>query len=161
MNVIGIDPGKTNPGGCKLARSRGGLWTILELPRWTDDHDAIGWLDKQMIARDPELGGICVENVSGAMARKKHGYGSMDIVEIIGAARLVARHLNIPLIRVAPQTWRLRTTGSGKATKHQVQTMLKRFVSNWPEGKTNLNQSDSMAIAIAGTHRHLLRAVTR
>lgn len=147
MIVLGCDPGTRNV-GLSLVRRLPSGWTLVDAPVLHSDDEAIDWLARPEL-RDMGLRCICVESVSWSHAVKTQGHGSSDLVQIVGAARLLARQLRIPCVSVAPMTWRKAIAGSGRATKAQVREALRRQVSGIPK-VFGLNRSDATAIAVAG-----------
>jgi Holliday junction resolvasome RuvABC endonuclease subunit len=92
---------------------------------------------------------IAVEKIDHVVMTKTHGYGSMKLLECVGAAKMFALMHRVPLVQIAPNTWRKAVTGSGKATKEQCRQVLRRTVVGFPK-EAGLDRSDACAIAIAG-----------
>jgi Holliday junction resolvasome RuvABC endonuclease subunit len=144
---IGHDPGTRNPGLAVVQRVARG-WKIIHLPVITSVEQLLEELTE--IGQSVDVRCVSSEAVAWSLHRKSQGYGSGGILRSVGAVELFARQLRIPFVTVAPNTWRKRITGNGRASKQQVRACLSRTVKNWPLRMPSLNRSDAVAIAIAG-----------
>jgi Holliday junction resolvasome RuvABC endonuclease subunit len=145
--ILGADPGVSNP-ALALVERLGVGWRFIASPVLHSDDEAIAWICDQPL-QSMGLRCIAVEDIRWSFAAEGHGRGSGDLPELVGALRLLARQLRIPIVRVRPQTWRSAVGGSAKATKQQVREWVRRQVSGLP-ATLGLNRSDAIAIAIAG-----------
>ena len=71
-----------------------------------------------------------------------------------GAALVCAAHHQLPIGQYAPRRVKIATTGSGRATKEQVQYMVQRILGI-DQPPTPLDASDALAVAIC--HHQTLR----
>ena len=71
-----------------------------------------------------------------------------------GAALVCAAHHHLPIGQYAPRRVKIATTGSGRATKEQVQFMVQRILGI-DQPPTPLDASDALAVAIC--HHQTLR----
>ncbi|MCH7939770.1 MAG: crossover junction endodeoxyribonuclease RuvC [Candidatus Marinimicrobia bacterium] len=71
-----------------------------------------------------------------------------------GAALVCAAHHHLPIGQYAPRRVKIATTGSGRATKEQVQYMVQRILGI-DQPPTPLDASDALAVAIC--HHQTLR----
>lgn len=71
-----------------------------------------------------------------------------------GAALVCAAHHHLPIGQYAPRRVKIATTGSGRATKEQVQYMVQRILGI-DQPPTPLDASDALAVAIC--HHQSLR----
>ena len=149
--VYGHDPGTKNPGSALLRRA-GNVWEVLRVPVLSSLDDLLGEL--HFILQSPELrpSVVSVESVAWSLhaANTGKGHGSGRILESVGAVRLFAKLLGVPVTEFAPVQWRKKVTGSGKATKEQARAIVERTVANLPPRKLGLNRSDAICIALAG-----------
>lgn len=146
MIVLGLDPGTSGIGLATLSRT-GQQWTILRLPVL----HSLDELVQELAAihhSGLEVGVCCVETVAWSLHAKDQGHGSGRILESVGALRAFAGIHRIPIVEVAPATWRKLATGSGRSTKEQCRAALARRVQGWPKGTIGLNRSDAVAIAM-------------
>jgi Holliday junction resolvasome RuvABC endonuclease subunit len=157
VRILGIDPGTSNPGLALINYDNSGLfhtpWRIFDSPICKSLDD----LYTEMIAK-AALGIDCVavENVDASTFHSKNGCGSGLILKAVGAAELLAKTLNVPIISVASNTWRKAITGNGRASKEDVAKALRLLCRGWPTMKNgepkdiSKNRTDAMAIAITG-----------
>jgi Holliday junction resolvasome RuvABC endonuclease subunit len=85
---------------------------------------------------------------------ENYSYGSpghlADLGELNGMFRLFIHHYDKPVDYMAPSSIKKFVTGSGKATKREVQADLSKYILNFEDIKfNNLDESDAAAVGVA------------
>jgi crossover junction endodeoxyribonuclease RuvC len=159
MKVLGIDPGLRIAGyGCISLESNSKTPTIIEAGAILLDVDkSISYRLKQLYN---DLSEIIAEHAPDLIAvetiftHKSHLSTAMIMGHARGVILLAGEQANIPLIELAPTEIKKSVTGSGKATKEQVQHAVTGLLAltKTPEPP---DVADALAIAItAGFREH-------
>lgn len=73
---------------------------------------------------------------------------AMKVAEVRGALIYIATRANIPIIEMHPGAAKIALTGYGKATKDQMEFMVKKLI-DLPEGKRIDDEFDAIALGLA------------
>jgi len=150
--ILGIDPGTANPGVAVVKRDVAGKWFLLHSPILKSEDEFLKEI--ATIQRQFVLQGIACEAVGNAGAFKdvKQTGAAARIVGAEWIAKFLGIQLRVPCTLVAPSTWRLALTGSGKSTKKDVHRVIRLMVDGVPP-LCSEHRLEAMAIAIAGARR--------
>jgi len=151
--VIGIDPGIK--GG--IAILRGSVVDVIPIPVVDGDVDVqqlVRWI-QQKTTNDAFIGG---ENII-AYVEKTWGFskGSIAIAKlnyVAGVMYGMLGCLDIPVVRVAPATWRKGLFGTAKVTKQDALDWCSNRYSEL--NITNHNLAESICIAVYGHEKENL-----
>lgn len=150
MRVLGVDPGLTRC-GLGVVESRSGRRAVLvavdvvRTPaqadlarRLLEVSQAVGdWIDQT----HPDV--VAVERVFS-----QHNVSTvMGTAQAAGVAILAAAQRDVPVVMHTPSEVKAAVTGSGRAGKTQVATMVTRILS-LPAAPTPADASDALALAI-------------
>ena len=76
-----------------------------------------------------------------------------------GVICLVLAEAEIPIVPLTATTVKQRLTGGGHASKEQVQRMVLRLTGLAPDDRLKLDETDALALALAGLHQTTRRLV--
>ena len=154
MVIMGLDPGSRRTGYGVLT-ARGSDLRLVETgviaPRRSASlgerllvlHDGLA---ERLERLRPDVVAL-EESFVGRHARAAlilgHARGSL-IVAVLAAG--------LPLHEYAPRLVKLAATGSGRASKEQIQAMVPRLVAGVPEA-LSADEADALAVAICHAHR--------
>ena len=149
MKILGIDPGTATTGfglitkeGPKLAKVDCGVISTskdLEMPKRL----SILYNDLQEIVRAHKPDVMAVEKLFFT----NNITTAMTVSQARGIVLLVASQNNIPIAEYTPLQVKMSATGYGKATKKQVQEMVKKILKLTVIPKPD-DAADALAIAI-------------
>ena len=149
MKILGIDPGTATTGfglisktGAKLTLSDCG---VISTPKTLD-------MPKRLTILFDDLTEIIKHHQPDAVAVEKLFFTSnittaMSVSQARGIILLVAAQQNIPVAEYTPLQVKMSATGYGKATKKQVQEMVKKILKLNTTPKPD-DAADALAIAI-------------
>lgn len=157
MKVIGIDPGSTRLGWAVLESVNGNvkyvISNVLDLSKRDMDLKAkLHTIYKYVYSKLSEFQcDVCVieevfVNVNPKSSMKLL-YARGVILSAVGAYSM-DHHIDV--IEVAPTTIKKAVTGNGKASKENVDNMLKHCVKNIALASKFYDESDAIAIAYTG-----------
>ncbi len=165
MRVLGIDPGlrltgyaclEVNPddptrlpgiieaGVFRFGRGRSISDRLTEL---ADD------LDGLLARTSPELA-----TVEALFAHYAHPKTAITMAHARGVILLALHRAGIEMIEVAPKEAKKSLTGSGRASKEQVQSAV-QIVLDLPEPPEPPDVADAIAIALSGVRRHAIASI--
>lgn len=166
MRVLGIDPGLRITGyGCvegdpwRPAIVDAGVFRLDKVARAADDAETISArlleLDRdlrELIERvQPEA--VAVE---GMFTNLKHPGTVIKMAHGRGVVLLAVRRAGLPLIELKPAVVKKSMTGSGQATKEQMQASVQQLFG-LPELPKPADVADALAIAVAGMQRAMVQ----
>lgn len=154
---MGIDPG-TNITGYGIIRAEGNNMSLLnygiiDLRRLEDDHPA---KLKRIFERVLSL---VEEFLPDELAIEAPFYGKniqsmLKLGRAQGVAMAAALHRDIPITEYAPKKVKMAITGTGNASKEQVNAMIEKLLKFKFDADTlTLDASDGLAVAVC----HLLQ----
>jgi crossover junction endodeoxyribonuclease RuvC len=157
MRVIGIDPGSSVTGygiveiegGRVCHLDNGGIIPRSNLPYSKRLDHIFTNLSKLIAEHKPEM--AVIENVFFA----KNARSSLVLGQARGVAVLAAVRAGLEIAEYAPTEVKLAVVGTGRATKHQVQNMVKAILKL--DEVAMEDASDALAIAICHCHAHKLK----
>ncbi|HTL46502.1 MAG TPA: crossover junction endodeoxyribonuclease RuvC [Verrucomicrobiae bacterium] len=152
MRILGIDPGTWNT-GVGIIDSEGNRakllhFQVISFPKGSE-------LSTRLLGIYTGLCGIIRDYAPEVMALENIFYckdlrAMIRIGEARACAMLAASEKNVPVVEYPPARIKQATTGSGKATKEQVQHMIQRLLSMKelppPDG------ADALAVALCHMH---------
>lgn len=155
MRVLGVDPGLTRCGLGVVEGSPGRplvpiFHGVLRTPAGSDVGPrlvalAVG-LEAAMALHRPDV--VAVERVFS-----QHNVRTvMGTAQAAGVAMLLATQRGIPVVLHTPSEVKAAVTGSGRADKAQVATMVARLL-RMPEAPTPADAADALALAICHVWR--------
>ena len=160
--VLGIDPGLVRTGWAVVepdgrgARVRGhGVIappTSDELPARL----AHGARELRLVLDEHQPGLVALEEVFTA---PRHPRSALLMAHMRGVICLVLAEANIPIVPLTATTVKQRLTGGGHASKEQVQRMVLRLTGLAPDARLKLDETDALALAVAGLHQTTRRLV--
>ena len=158
--VLGIDPGLASTGWALVARSgsslrvlaSGTLKTSPRTPHAERLHALFHGLS-QVIA-EHDVAGAAVESWFIHPVSK----AAMGMAEARGALLVAIANAGLEVVEYPPTEIKLAVTGSGRADKDQVRTMVTRLAKH--EAPSD-HAADAIAAAICFLHREPLRAAIR
>ncbi len=161
MRIVGIDPGLVRTGWAAVepSGSRGRVHayglitpaTDLELPARLADgaRQLRAVVDEQR----PEL--VVLEEIFTAA---RHPRSALLMAHMRGVICLVVQEAGVPLLPLTATTVKQRMTGSGHASKEQVQRMVLSLTGLDPGEVLRSDVTDAIALALAGLHHLLYQA---
>lgn len=160
--VLGIDPGLTRCGYGAVSREAGALVAVacgvVETDPRADLPDRLAALEAEVAALFAELrpAAVAVERLLFQQnLRTAVAVGQASGVVLAGAARG-----GIPVAHYSPNEVKLAVTGSGAASKAQVQAMVTRLLG-LATPPTPIDAADALALALCHAWGSSLREVTR
>jgi crossover junction endodeoxyribonuclease RuvC len=72
---------------------------------------------------------------------------AMKVAEVRGALLYIATRANVPIIELHPGATKIALTGYGRATKDQMEFMVKKLI-DLPEGKRIDDEFDAIALGL-------------
>jgi crossover junction endodeoxyribonuclease RuvC len=96
----------------------------------------------------PEL--VVLEEVFTA---PRHPRSALLMAHMRGAICLVLEEARAPIVPLTATTVKQRLTSSGHASKEQVQRMVLRMTGLTPTHRLRLDETDAIALALAGLHQ--------
>jgi crossover junction endodeoxyribonuclease RuvC len=136
--VVGVDPGTTTTGYGVVARIGGGAVSLLEcgVVR-TDAADPLGQRLRHIFEGIDE---VLRRHTADVLAVESVFFGrNVRSTVVLGHARaavlLAAALRDVPIAEYSPAEIKNAVTGTGRATKEQMQYMLQRMLNlrTWPE----------------------------
>lgn len=131
MIVVGVDPGAATTGYGVVARAGDGALTLLECGVVRTESDSPLALRLMQIYEG--LGDVLSRHGADAVAAEGVFYGRNARTTVIlgharGAVLLAATLRGVPVFEYSPAQVKNAVTGTGRATKEQVQFMVQRLL---------------------------------
>jgi crossover junction endodeoxyribonuclease RuvC len=155
MRALGIDPGLVRTGwaiveptgkdSVVLAHGVIAPPTGAELPARLAD--GARQLRQVLAAYQPDL--VALEEVFTA---PRHPRSALLMAHMRGAICLVLEEAGVPVLALTATTVKQRLTSSGHASKEQVQRMVLRLTGLESTERLRLDETDAIALALAGLH---------
>jgi crossover junction endodeoxyribonuclease RuvC len=156
MRALGIDPGLVRTGwaivepaghrSVVLAHDVIAPPTKAELPARLAD--GARQLREVLAAYQPDL--VALEDVFTA---PRHPRSALLMAHMRGAICLVLEEAGVPILALTATTVKQRLTSSGHASKEQVQRMVLRLTGLESAERLRLDETDAIALALAGLHQ--------
>ncbi len=163
MKVLGIDPGTAATGYGVVVRGDGGAVSLLEC----------GVIRTRSQAELPErlrqihegLGDVLARHSPDVVAVESIFYGKNVRTTVLlgqtrGAILLTAGLLDLPVADYSPAEIKNAIAGTGRATKEQVQFMVKKLL-RLKEPPSPSDAADAVAVALCHLHTGRLSALGR
>jgi crossover junction endodeoxyribonuclease RuvC len=155
MRALGIDPGLVRTGWA-IVEPTGKTSVVLahgviappiaaELPARLAD--GARQLRQVLAAYQPDL--VALEEVFTA---PRHPRSALLMAHMRGAICLVLEEAGVPVLALTATTVKQRLTSSGHASKEQVQRMVLRLTGLEATERLRLDETDAIALALAGLH---------
>ncbi|TSA52689.1 MAG: crossover junction endodeoxyribonuclease RuvC [Actinobacteria bacterium] len=159
LTVLGIDPGLTRCGYCVLHSVHTKSPQVVALGVMTTPPDA--QLQHRLFALQQDIEALIEETQPQAIAIEQVFFESnvrtaMSVGQVSGLVLAMASRLGIDVVQYSPSQVKNSVTGSGRATKLQVQKMVQQRL-----GLTSLPQPADAADAAAIALCHLAVAPLR
>ncbi|MCI0437151.1 MAG: crossover junction endodeoxyribonuclease RuvC [Gemmatimonadetes bacterium] len=163
MIILGVDPGAAVTGYGVVARDRDGAFSLLECGVIrTDPAEPLG---QRLRAIHEGVMEILERHSPDALAVESVFYGpNVRTTVVLGHARaavmLAAALRDVPIAEYTPAEIKNAVTGSGRATKEQMQFMVQQLLRlrTVPEPA---DAADGVAVALCHGHTGSLHAVLR
>jgi crossover junction endodeoxyribonuclease RuvC len=156
MRILGIDPGLVRTGWAVIepagARASVRAYGLIAPP--TDGElparlaEGAGQLRAVLAEHAPDL--VVLEEVFTA---PRHPRSALLMAHMRGVICLVVHEAAVPLLPLTATTVKQRLTGSGHASKEQVQRMVQRLTGLEPREALRWDVTDAIALALAGLHQ--------
>jgi crossover junction endodeoxyribonuclease RuvC len=162
MRALGIDPGLVRTGWAVL-EPRGSRTVVLahgvitppggaDLPaRLAEGASAL-----RQVVREYQPAFVALEEIFTA---PRHPRSALLMAHMRGAICLVLQEMSVPIVPLTATTVKQRLTSSGHASKEQVRQMVARLTDLDLTTGMKLDETDAVALALAGLHQH--RGVAR
>ncbi len=160
MRALGIDPGLVRtgwavvePAGSRSVVLAHGVITppvAAELPARLA-HGA-RQLREVVAGYQPDIAAL--EEV---FAASRHPRSALLMAHMRGAICLVLEEAGVSVLALTATTVKQRLTSSGHASKQQVQRMVLRLTGLEPTERMRLDETDAIALALAGLHNRIVR----
>ncbi len=161
MRILGIDPGlvRTGWGLVEPAGGRGRVQAYglvvpavdAELP--TRLADGARQLRAVLAEHHPDL--VVLEEI---FTTPKHPRSALLMAHMRGVICLVVEEAGVPLLPLTATTVKQRLTGSGHASKEQIQRMVLSLTGLETGEVLRSDVTDALALALAGLHQVLQQA---
>jgi crossover junction endodeoxyribonuclease RuvC len=159
MRALGIDPGLVRTGwaiveplgssSVVLAHGVIAPPTSAELPARL----AAGARQLRQVLTTYQPDMVALEEVFTA---PRHPRSALLMAHMRGAICLVLEEAGVPILALTATTVKQRLTGSGHASKEQVQRMVFRLTGIEPTERMRLDETDAIALALAGLHNRVV-----
>jgi crossover junction endodeoxyribonuclease RuvC len=83
----------------------------------------------------------------------RHPRSALLMAHMRGAICLVVEEAGVPIVPLTATTVKQRLTGSGHASKEQLQRMVVRLTGIDPTERMRLDETDAMGLALAGLYQ--------
>jgi crossover junction endodeoxyribonuclease RuvC len=148
--IIAIDPGYDRCGVAILTEEDGKPVIIYSVCLTSDknshQHERLAFIYQQLenlvTKYKPEY--LCIETLFFSVNKKT----AFKVAEARGAILALAGNNNLSVIELSPQAIKIAMTGSGNATKEQVQKMVRLTVKLSAETKLD-DEIDAIALGVA------------
>jgi crossover junction endodeoxyribonuclease RuvC len=80
----------------------------------------------------------------------RHPRSALLMAHMRGVICLLLEEAGVPILPLTATTVKQRLTGSGHASKEQVQRMVLQLTGLAPDGRLRLDETDAIALALAG-----------
>lgn len=161
MRVLGIDPGLVRTGWALVESGGSGAevraFGLVEPPA-ADElparlADGAQQLRAILVEQRPEL--AVLEEIFTA---PQHPRSALLMAHMRGVICLVVQEQGVPLLALGPTAVKQRLTGTGHASKQQIQRMVLRLTGLEPGRTVRSDVTDAIALALAGMHQALHQA---
>ena len=156
MRVLGIDPGLVRTGWAVVEPTRGGVHVCdlglvapspdAELP--TRLAQGASALRRVLDEQQPQLAAL-----EELFTAPRHPRSALLMAHMRGVICLVLEEAKVPMLHLTATTVKQRLTGSGHASKEQVQRMVLRVADFETTTRLRWDVTDALALAIAGAHQ--------
>lgn len=151
--ALGIDPGLVRTGWA-VVEPRGHLATVLAhgviAPATRDvlpARLAAGARALRAVLEQYQPTLVALEEIFTA---PRHPRSALLMAHMRGVICLLLEEAGVPILPLTATTVKQRLTGSGHASKEQVQRMVLQVTGLDPLGKLRLDETDAVALALAG-----------
>jgi crossover junction endodeoxyribonuclease RuvC len=158
MRALGIDPGLVRTGWAivepadvrAVVRAHGVIMppTDVELPARLAE--GARRLREVLAEHEPDF--VALEEIFTA---PRHPRSALLMAHMRGAICLVLEEAGVPIMPLTATTVKQRLTSSGHASKEQVQRMVLRLTGLEAGGGLRLDETDAIALALAGLHQRV------
>lgn len=156
MRVLGVDPGLVRTGWAVVEPSGRGATVLghgVIAPPTADDLPARlaeGARQLRCVLEQHQPSLVTLEEVFTA---PRHPRSALLMAHMRGVICLVIEEAGVPILPMTATTVKQRLTGGGHASKDQVQRMVLRLTGLTSNGKLRLDETDALALALAGLHQ--------
>jgi crossover junction endodeoxyribonuclease RuvC len=155
LRALGIDPGLVRTGWAVVEPVGSGSVVLAHgiiAPPASDElparlADGARQLREVLSAHRPDL--VALEEVFTA---PRHPRSALLMAHMRGAICLVLEEAGVPILALTATTVKQRLTASGHASKEQVRRMVLRLTGLHPTERMRLDETDAIALALAGLH---------
>ena len=154
MRVLGIDPGYATTGYAVIERTRGGLTPVAigAIRTFPADHQA-----RRLAQLREDLLALIAEHGPGSVALERvffsaNAHTAMAVGQASGVAMATAGEAGLDVTEYTPTEVKQSVTGSGRAPKQQIQTMVAALL-HLSEPPKPADAADACALAICHLNR--------
>ncbi|GJM19456.1 MAG: crossover junction endodeoxyribonuclease RuvC [Phycisphaeraceae bacterium] len=162
MRVVGIDPGLRITGyACvhgdpwRPSITEAGVFRLDKVAKTADSAESVSARLVELERDIAELIGRTKPDlvaVEAMFSNPKHPATVIKMAHGRGVVLLAIRKAGVPLLELRPAEVKKSLTGSGQATKEQMQLSVQRFFK-LPEPPKPADVADALAIAVTGMQR--------
>ena len=157
LRVIGIDPGVASTGyGIIDINGESNIDVVSAGVIKTTPRESHGYRLKKIFDKVAEIielyrpDVVALENIYYSRNLKS----LVEVSEAIGVVTLAAYNMGVEVVKFTPLEVKAAVTGFGKATKYQVQLMVKNLL-NLEEVPDSNHVSDALAVALCYKNMHI------
>jgi crossover junction endodeoxyribonuclease RuvC len=156
MRVLGIDPGLVRTGWAVLEPAGRGVAVRGHGVITPPTSDA---LPARLAEGARQLRAVLAEHQPSLVALEevftapRHPRSALLMAHMRGVICLVLEEAGVPILPLTATTVKQRLTGGGHASKEQVQRMVLRLTGLASNGRLKLDETDALALALAGLHQ--------
>jgi crossover junction endodeoxyribonuclease RuvC len=162
MRVLGVDPGLVRTGWAVVEPNGRGASVLAHgviAPATSDDLPArlasgARELRHILSTHEPDL--VALEEIFTAI---QHPRSALLMAHMRGVICLVIEEASVPILPLTATAVKQRLTGAGHASKEQIQRMVLRLTGLTPNGKLKLDETDAVALALAGLNQSSRRFI--
>jgi crossover junction endodeoxyribonuclease RuvC len=156
MRILGIDPGLVRTGWAVIepAGSRATVRAYGLIAPPTD-----GELPTRLAEGARQLRAVLAEHAPDLVVLEevftsaRHPRSALLMAHMRGVICLVVQEADVPLLPLTATTVKQRLTGTGHASKEQVQRMVQRLTGLQTRETLRWDVTDAIALALAGLHQ--------
>lgn len=167
MRVLGFDPGLSITGyGCVVGDIVRPSIVEAGVFRLTNSGRAVPSIGDRLVELERDVDELIERTgpdliaIEGMFAHKDHPGTVVKMAHARGVILLVARRAGVEVLELKPAEVKKAATGSGRATKAQMQQSVQAMFS-LPELPKPADLADALAIAACALRRRQVEAMTR
>ena len=154
--VLGVDPGLVRTGWA-VVEPVGGRVRVCDhgliAPATSDDLPARLAEGARQLRQVVEAQRPTLASLEEVFTAPRHPKSALLMAHMRGVICLVLQEAGVPILPLTATTVKQRLTGSGHASKEQLQRLILRLTGLQPASGLRWDITDAMALALAGLHQ--------